>query len=92
MMPINNIATVFGPNFMSAKQVCHVFCACVLLSALTPFLQGADVDSLISLTSSIQAITVTLIEHATDLFTNLEVRMCVLLRSYTNLTISPSVN
>jgi hypothetical protein len=25
MMPINNIATVFGPNFVSAKQVCRVF-------------------------------------------------------------------
>ncbi len=76
MMPTNNIATVFGPNFMSAKQVSRVFVPCAS-SCSQMFLQGADVDSLISLTSSIQTITVTLIEHATDLFTNLEVSVCL---------------
>ncbi len=60
-------------------------CMCfVLLSRM--FKQGADVDSLISLTTSIRAITVTLIEHATDLFTNLEVTVCLLLCSCRNLT------
>ena len=67
MLPISNIATVFGPNFMSAKQVCHVLAPVCFVLLSCAVLTGADVDSLISLTSSIQAITVALIEHATDL-------------------------
>ncbi len=63
-MTVENMATVFGPNFLSPREVV----SCVS-SLLDPHQQrGDDVQSLVQATTTVHTVTCALIENSETIF------------------------